>query len=449
MDSRLKDLLSLATTPQLYQDFVATEAHVSLLNILTHENGDIIADAILVLKELIDTDSSDDDTIGYIGYLSNELIKNNCIEHLYNAISRLDEEISEEKQAVFNALGFFENLTEILTEETCAIIAQKTNFIEWLLKRLTWKDFDDVKHYASEIISILAQNSPEIQSQIGKLQGINTLLSVLSKYRKENPSSMEEEELVENIFNVLCVVCVTAENRPRFFECEGLELMRILIKSKKYCRNGALKLTNYILSNDPDACSKWLDIGGLGTLFTAFMKRVSKKSKRVQENGDEEHIMSIIFALVNSFRSPDYLILKQRLLQKFKENRFEKLERLVELHEAYATNVRSADTKRAQEDSSEDKSDEEKELIYLDRLESGLFTLQCIDYTLAFVCKEDEDIYKQASKILHLNNLEWMEVILNLAEFATHLSLNNEDEDKLEEERMYINSLIEYLEAQK
>lgn len=415
---------------------------------MTHENGDIVADSILVLKELIDTDSSDDQTIDYIELLARTLMENNCIEHVFSALSRLDENIPEEKQAVFNALGFYENLTEILTVETCEVVYQKTKFVDWLLKRLLTNEFDDVKHYASELLSILAQNSEDIQLQIGSLDGINTLLYVLSSYRKTDPPSMEEEELVENIINVLCVVVVQPDNRPLFFDAEGLELMRILIKSKKYCRKGALKLTNYVLMNDVKTCIRWLDIGGLGTTFTAFMKRSSKKSKKgFSEDEDDEHIMSMIYSLINSFRDEEYGSYKARVLQKFKENQFEKLERLLELHEKYASKVAHIDNKIALENN-EDDDEELKDRAYLDRLEAGLFTLQLVDYVLAYISREDESILKQASKLVNLNNIPWVDVMMNLAEYATHLG-DNDDSEEVISEKMYINSLVEFIDANK
>lgn len=436
--------MAVATVPTLYPLFIQLNAHIILLSVLSHENGDIVADAILVLKDLIDIDSSTDETLKYSEELTRELLKNNTIEHVVNAIKRLNEEIPEEKQAVFNALGLLENFTEIFLEETCSIIEEKTDFIEWLIKRMRAKEFDDVQHYASEILSILSQNSRAVQLQIGKIDGINSLLHILARYRKVNPASMEEEEFVENIFNCLCVVCPVKENINLFLDAEGLELMKIFIKKKSYCRKGALRLLNFFFMDNFDACVRWLNIGGLGTTFSALMKKPSKKKRGYDENEDEENIISSITSLLKCFRDIEHEDKKQRVIQKFREMQYEKLDRLIELRVKYDLKVKQVDERLALEDDEEIARDEEdEERIYLDRLEAGLLTLHLIDYILTSLCKEDDNIKKEAEKLLKMNNDSWESVLRNLNEYLANMG---DDHESSKDEKEYVKSLIDTIE---
>lgn len=62
----------------------------------------------------------------------------------------------------------------------CADVA-KQGFMQWILKRLKMKvPFDGNKLYATEILSILLQNTPENRKLLGELDGIDVLLQQLA-----------------------------------------------------------------------------------------------------------------------------------------------------------------------------------------------------------------------------------------------------------------------------
>lgn len=106
--------------------------------------------------------------------------------------------------------------------------------------------------------------------------GIDLLLQALNNYKKINPESLEEEEMIENLFNCLCVIAPLRECQTRFAEAEALHLVQILIKNKKFCRKGAIKLLDHALQNSEENCKLWVEIGGLSKLFGAFMKKARK-----------------------------------------------------------------------------------------------------------------------------------------------------------------------------
>lgn len=93
---------------------------------------------------------------------------------------------------------------------------------------------------------------------------------------------------------------------------------------------------------------------------------------------------------------PSNTVHRLRLINKFSEDDFEKTDRLLEMHEQYEARVETIN--REVQAARKDKDDEERELeeseeeIYMRRLEAGLFTLQMVDLTIAWVCDEDEKV---------------------------------------------------------
>lgn len=74
-----------------------------------------------------------------------------------------------------------------------------------------------------------------------------------------------------------------------------------------------------------------------------------------------------------------------RLLAKFVENDYEKIDRLLEIREELENRIaKGVDPVLAQE------MDEDE--LYLEKLDNGLFALQLADYATAWVCMEDDGV---------------------------------------------------------
>ncbi len=154
----------------------------------------------------------------------------------------------------------------------------------------------------------------------------------------------------------------------------------MIYRAKKFARKSALRVLDFALSGNEENCRHLVDILGLKTLFAAFMKKGHKKNKRgfdeLQDDGKRngfvyvdaqpnsnvrnsfidslysinilfgcmyysEHIGSCIGSLFKHLPKggPHY----NRLVAKFKENNFQKIERLIELHMKYVQRVDSYD----------------------------------------------------------------------------------------------------------
>lgn len=156
-------------------------------------------------------------------------------------------------------------------------------------------------------------------------------------------------------------------------------------------RNGALKVLDYALSGPEgrNNCNKFVDIFGLRTLFPLFMKKPKRNKSSSSCEEQEEHVCSIIASLLRNCNSQ----LRQRILTKFSENEYEKVERLLELHLKYLHKVEKGEALC---------EDQDLEDQYLKRLSSGLFTLHLIDFIILEVAAAS-DLIKQ--RIFHILNL--------------------------------------------
>lgn len=387
----INELKIVATVPDLYPLLVDLNAIPSLIELLAHQNTDISVAVIDLLQELTDVDILHESLEG-AEVLINSLRKQQICALLVQNLERLDETVREESDGVHNTLAIFENLTEI-HPEICKE-AMNQGLLQWIVKRLKQKgQFSPNKLYCSEILSILVQDDDEIRLQFG-VDGIDVLLQQLAVYKRHDPGSNEEQEYMENLFNCLCSTLMAKENRDRFLKGEGLQLMNLMLREKKLSRNGSLKVLDHAMSG-PDGkenCNKFVDILGLRTIFPLFMTTPKKSKKRIiSVEAHEEHVVSIIASMLRNCKGAQ----RQRLLSKFTENEFEKVERLLELHLKYLDKVDVIDA-------GIDEDGEEEDANYLKRLSGGLFTLQLIDYIILEISATSETIKQHVVKILNL-----------------------------------------------
>ncbi|KAJ8655628.1 hypothetical protein O0I10_008717 [Lichtheimia ornata] len=414
LDEEVKNLLTLTQAPHLYPELVKLGSVTSIISLLSHENTDIAIDAIDLINELTDEDvglaedeleRSEEATNG-VKTLVDALLENEMLELLVQNLGRLDENEEADRQGVFKILGILENLLG-LDPQLAERIALKTEFLPWLLKRIQTKGYDSNRGYASEILSILLQDSRDIRLKLGELEGIDILLRALSSYRKKDPEDDDETEMVENFFNALCSMLNEPESKQQFLEGEGVELMVIMLKERTLARIRAMKALNYALSGEAGRgnCLRFVEAMGLKVLFPIFMGKGIKKLKKTHsksfvETEDEEHTMCIILSLMRNLSRED--VGRLRLIRKFTDDDYEKVDRLLEMKEFYES--RDNRVREEIEKDSKDLDDEEREEMqeefYLRRLDAGLFTLQRVCLVIAALCKEDEGVKTRTMMLL-------------------------------------------------
>jgi beta-catenin-like protein 1 len=109
-------------------------------------------------------------------------------------------------------------------------LVSTTTVVQWLLNRIIQKEHDDNRGYAAEVLAILVQSSRSNRLVLAKADGVDTILRALSTFRRRDPSSADETEFMENIFDALCSSLAEPEIKELFQQAEGVDLMVLIMK---------------------------------------------------------------------------------------------------------------------------------------------------------------------------------------------------------------------------
>eukprot|EP00928_Gymnodinium_smaydae_P024700 TRINITY_DN19914_c0_g6_i1.p1 TRINITY_DN19914_c0_g6~~TRINITY_DN19914_c0_g6_i1.p1 ORF type:complete len:710 (-),score=216.59 TRINITY_DN19914_c0_g6_i1:72-2093(-) len=421
LDEEVKRFTILGAHPELYPCFLKLGALPDLVGLLNHVNTDIAVDVFEVLSEL-----TDPDVIGEVEEPETffaALFEAGLCEMSVDVLMRIDEDASEEDaKAVTNCLTMMENLADLDPKDTCMHFAKAPKLLPWLIKRVRAQgDVDYNRSYAAEILGIMLQNSEQCREAMLKLDGVDKLLRGIAVYRKRDPVDSEEEEFVQNMFDCLCSLMLMSEHQASIGKVQGLELMIRMMRERKFAGGLALKLTDHALRDCPANCQIFVEKLGLKVLFAMFMKRGPKVKARSEVREGEEHVASVVQSLCRHCTGTAVA----RVLNKFTENRFEKLERLLEMHEEYARSVADADAARLRGETMKIDRElevDEEEQLYLDRCDAGLFTLQQLDVTIVRLANMgNRQVSDEITKLLDTKGVPLQEVLATTKEYCEHL----------------------------
>ncbi|KAH7914167.1 Catenin-beta-like protein [Hygrophoropsis aurantiaca] len=424
LDAALKSLLPLAQTPVLaYPELVRSGTIVLLIGLLSHENADIVIDVVEVIHELTDEDvgneGEDDDeqeeSQNALKSLIEALLENSILELLVENLSRLNEEEESDRQGVFHIMGVFENVLGFNPSLSTRLVF-KTNMMTWLLNRIQSKNHDENRGYAAELLSILLQTEASNKAVFGEKDGVEIILKILSQFRRRDPVDADETEYMENLFDALCSALSEPAIKDLFVQSEGVELMVLIMKEKRQSKSRSIKTLDYAMSGGTNICNIFVEALGLKTLFAALMGKIPKKQKANSisvASEDTSHVLGIISSLLSNLPSdsPDRI----RLLTKFVENNYEKVDKLLEIRQNTNARLKVVEAEIAEEKNmaiqSESTTAEEEDLIYLRRLDGGLFTLQTVDYIMAWIMMEDDGIRSHLTQMLERRNQSVQDII--------------------------------------
>ncbi|KAI8812262.1 Catenin-beta-like protein [Cladochytrium replicatum] len=479
LDEEIKAMLTLSSVPELYPHLVTLGTVATTLSLIVHENTDICIATIELLNELTDEDvvaeAVTDESEEGMKVFVQALVENQIFELLVDNLGRLNEEQPEDKQGVFNTLGIIENIISVHTSFAEAVVTN-TSLLAYLLRRLsTPRVFDSNRQYSSELLSILLQNSRTNRTKLASPEngdGVDALLRVVATYRKRDPAEADEIEMLENVFDSLCLGLSESAVKKAFLDAEGVELMLLVVREKKMGRMRAMKVLNHALQltaaievgssdgerkDDPtiplQIATRFIEAAGLRTLFASFMhkgmKAYKKLYKEFSEAQEDEHIVSIIVSLFKYLSASDTSTapLRLRLLSKFTEEGFEKVDRLVEMFFAYDQRVAISDRKRQAEERADELDEEDEDEKYLRRLDAGLFVLQLVALILARACcdqsQSDESrtgIVQRSRILLDRGGYSFAKVAEILKEYGQNLG---DSADENNEERKEILALTD------
>ncbi|CDO75579.1 hypothetical protein BN946_scf184858.g19 [Trametes cinnabarina] len=466
LDIALKALLPLAQSPVVaYPEIIRSGAVERLIGMLSHENMDIVIDVVEVIHEFTDEDVGNEAEEEEEGEGSREdafkqlvqsFLDNAILELLVDNLNRFNEEEESDRQGLFHVLGIFENLLGFNAELSTQLVS-KTKILPWLLNRVESTKHDENRSYAAEVLSILLQDNRPNRLQLGKLGGVETIMKILSRYRKRDPVDAEETEFMENLFDVLCSALGEPEIKEQFLELEGVDLMVLMMKDKMQARSRAIKVLDYAMSGPAGtaACQTFVEALGLKSLFSSFMGKSTKKQKAAAGHAaseDTAHTLGIVSSLLSNLASDSPA--RIRLLAKFVENNYEKPEKLLEIREAAQSRLKVTDKeiedeKKRMEAEGEEMESEMQDLWYLRRLDGGLFTLQTVDYILAWIAMEDDGVRAHIQKLLDRKNQSFKDIVKTLQIFHDNVDEDTADAnpDGAPTQREILRNLIAFLEA--
>jgi beta-catenin-like protein 1 len=316
-------------------------------------------------------------------------------------------------------LQIVENAVEISggTSEICEYFLHEgnTRLKEYLLERIGKKQSTDgVKLQASELLSILTTGCDESVKESMLLANdafMDPIMMAISTYKKKEPQDSEEREIVENLADALCALLQTKKGQETCFNLEGLELMLICVKSKLFVRVSALKILDFALTENELGCLKFIDALGLKTIFSTFVgcfsgdekkiKKIRKKYGNDYVDAECERTLSIIASLFQNIDVAKNTAKYNRVVSKFVEDSFVKLDLLVESYVSYGKRVSKIETNENPQDS------EEEQDIYLEKLDHGLSSLENVAIIIAHLWATlDDAIQKRIFVDLENNEID-------------------------------------------
>lgn len=383
LDADIRALSILGEHPELYPQVAELGTVGSLVGLLAHENTDIAIGAIEIIGELTDEDVAA--TPAQWDALVGALLEADLVGLLVSNLGRLNEDAEDEadREGVYKALGVVENLCS--DTATAERIAADEGLLTWLLQRIQKKEgsITQNKQYAAEVIAILVQASPANRRRLVAKEAVDVMLQLVASYRRLDPEKGQEEEYMENLIEALASIVDEPEGKTQFVEAEGVELCLIMLKEGgKRGKASALRLLDHAVGGTAagaEVCRKLVDAGGLKTTFTLFMKKHPT-------NWTTEHLVSTFSWMLRLL--PGGSGERVRLLAKFVEKDYEKVDKLIQLRRDYAARMRLVDEKLAKRKPHSHVDDLAGERFLL-KLDDGLFTLQTIDVVLAWLAAED------------------------------------------------------------
>eukprot|EP00049_Salpingoeca_infusionum_P027525 m.32986 g.32986 ORF g.32986 m.32986 type:complete len:589 (+) comp9565_c0_seq2:98-1864(+) len=431
LHEEITNLSVAATVPEFYPVLIQLDTPKTLVQLLLHENSDVVGAVLTSLNELTDIDALEDNPENAAAFVDS-LLEADLFAQLLPTLQALDAGERETAESVSNALGLVENIIELKKGALTALL-EGTKLMQYLMQLAQARTFDDNKQQAMELLSVMLQSTQSNACRFFKdADGIEFLLQIAAYYKDTDPRSDEETEFLENTYNCICSCLLNEECRTAFVDAEGVELLVLILRKRKLSRFSALRALEYSLI--PSECSKRAAVivveqMGLGALFPAFMKTPKAKKYKVLKGGEaayEEHITAILAALLRELQEDPVLF--KRLLGKFAEQSLAKCVRAAELHQAYYVKVQACEAELQEE---RKLAEQDGEVIdedylfedYVTKLARGLTTLQHVDFIIGAVVRgfDGQVMREEMARILKLKGSDLSQVALTLLDFARNL----------------------------
>ena len=335
-------LQRIANLPQLLPLFIQHKGVEITTALIEHPNIDLSNAVVNLIQEL-----TEDDFLNEIDNPQSFMemyINNNVFPRLVKLLFTLSEQSvvnrnNDITQYQMDVLSILENYIDIYSP-SANLLCQQTRIMQWLLsvitatnEHLSELERNDLRLFASEILYSLLQASLVNQQQFAELKAlpsvINVIVNMKSNYKVYDGAN--NNEYIHNVFNCICCALLEQGNKELFTQTDGVNVFIDLMKSNDVFRVLSLKVLNYALQGDKDNCATFIESNGLSVLFAFYM---GKGTKRIKGVNDEEVYDSELYCLEMVLSLMKYVdgVCMERLMFKFKENRYEKVIRLVDYY---------------------------------------------------------------------------------------------------------------------
>lgn len=446
----LNDLIvtvkNLSVCTNLYESMVTSGLYDEIIKLLNHPNSDIVIECIDILREITEPTNIYELTPEVYEQLTECLKKKKMCHFLINCLDKIDEKESEESYyGVANIFNICENIFELENKLQLDLVTN-SKLLFFVLKRIPAdiKPNDSNCLYASEILVLLMlrinQFAEHVYNDIHYTMTIlDNLFNYIATYRKTDPENMRKEERLLNCFQALGYLLLSDKAKTVFENSTGLELMVRLLKERKFLCLPSLTILAQLLDGNT-ICNKFVEIGGLKYLFCLFMlKNVKKKKKDLFQL--EENMITIISKLISNC-SGTFL---ERVINKFGEDRCEKIIRLLELRQKYGDLVveekknmhnDEAITQRLKEMNIEFDEEFEKNVKYMELCDKGYFVYQLIDVILiSLFYMNNTYICNNIHAHLYTRNIDIQSIFENILDYLERI--DDPDMKKQLEKKLY------------
>eukprot|EP00347_Sterkiella_histriomuscorum_P007260 403349645 len=353
LHSAIKEIQVISAFPQYIKDFIQSEGVQALIEILDHPNPDITNESITLLVELTEEEMLNNPEFEEVVKI---LIQNEIWNFIVRVLEKLDDNVDDERPQIFKCMSLLENMLDFLPEEVSNKLMHVDMLINWFLQYLHDGDVKSENYLQiAELLFTIVQNCHEEYKAkfTNTLHGMERLLAIINLYRKKRTLQLEEElEAVANIFDTISALLLTQESLDQFRKLEAFELMMSICKKQKLFRRHIIKVFDFGLSissgvDTKKNCKHFVDKGGLPVIFAFFMMKQEVKNKpkkkKIQDEiyvkvtadeiqQDESRLLNILIGLILNTQPDEAqetgVVTHERILFKFIENDFEKLQRL-------------------------------------------------------------------------------------------------------------------------
>lgn len=152
-------------------------------------------------------------------------------------------------------MEMIEHLIEIDPEVTNRFLS--CDLGEYFIRRCRIHKTDGMdtnRIYSLELLAICLQTSSNWRHTFGNANNIEKLLKLIAQFRKLDPDSTEENEIMENSFQCLCNLMLCPPAQQLFGSTQGLDLIIRILHERKKSYRSAITLLDYCLLNCSQNC---------------------------------------------------------------------------------------------------------------------------------------------------------------------------------------------------